>query len=102
MIMRRFANRFVKREWSGPRLPEIFYDPRSLVEAETKRASLHAKGVVIDGERTLIGSANFTEAAQLRNIEVGVVILRSEIAIAVERHFAMLIERGYLRPLLFR
>jgi phosphatidylserine/phosphatidylglycerophosphate/cardiolipin synthase-like enzyme len=37
-------------------------------------ASLHAKCIVVDEERTLITSANFTERGQTRNIEAGVLI----------------------------
>jgi hypothetical protein len=29
-LLRRFAERFVRQEWPGPRLPDLFYDPRSL------------------------------------------------------------------------
>jgi len=36
--------------------------------------SLHAKCVVVDARITLIGSANFTDRGQTRNIEVGVLI----------------------------
>jgi phosphatidylserine/phosphatidylglycerophosphate/cardiolipin synthase-like enzyme len=54
---------------------------------------MHAKCVVVDSERTYIGSANFTEAAQLRDIEIGVVICSAETALAVERHFDCLIAR---------
>jgi phosphatidylserine/phosphatidylglycerophosphate/cardiolipin synthase-like enzyme len=72
-LLRRFAERVLRHEWPGPRPPEVFFDPHSLVEGEALRTSLNAKCVVADGERTYIGSANFTEAAQLRNIEIGVV-----------------------------
>jgi len=98
-IARRFAERFVRQEWPGSRLPEIFYDPRSLAEADARRASLHAKCIVIDGTRALIGSANLTEAAHMRNIEVGIVV-SGVIVAAVERHFDALITAGRLRPLL--
>jgi phosphatidylserine/phosphatidylglycerophosphate/cardiolipin synthase-like enzyme len=98
-LLRRFADRFLKQEWPGPRLPELFYDPRSLADGEKSRASLHARCVVVDGAKAFVGSANFTEAAQLRNIEIGVVVHRSEIAAAVERHVEALIQRGHLRPL---
>jgi phosphatidylserine/phosphatidylglycerophosphate/cardiolipin synthase-like enzyme len=98
-IIRRFAERFARQEWPGPWLPEIYYDPRGLADADVGRASLHAKCVVVDGARALIGSANFTEAAQLRNIEVGLVVNGPETAVAIERHFAALIERGHLQRL---
>ena len=70
-LLRRFAERFARQEWPGPRLPDLFYDPRSLAEGESLRASLHAKCVVVGGVKAFIGSANLTEAAQLRNIEIG-------------------------------
>jgi len=98
-LLRRFAERFIRLEWPGPRMPDLFYDPRSLAEGEAHRASLHAKCVVVDGVRALIGSANLTEAAQLRNIEVGVVV-SGLIAAATERHFDALIAGGHLQPLL--
>jgi phosphatidylserine/phosphatidylglycerophosphate/cardiolipin synthase-like enzyme len=98
-LLRRFAERFLRHEWPGPRPPEVFYDPRSLIEGDALRASLHAKCVVADGERIYIGSANFTEAAQLRNIEIGVAVRAAGTALAIEGHFAALIERGHLRRL---
>jgi phosphatidylserine/phosphatidylglycerophosphate/cardiolipin synthase-like enzyme len=96
-LLRWFAERCVRQEWPGPRLPEAYYHPRSLGEGDAPRASLHAKCVVVDGERTFIGSANFTEAAQLRNIESGVVICSAETALAVEWHFDGLVGRTHLR-----
>jgi phosphatidylserine/phosphatidylglycerophosphate/cardiolipin synthase-like enzyme len=100
-LLRRFAERFAGQEWPGPRLPEAFYDPRSLGEGDPLRASLHAKCVVVDGERTYVGSANFTAAAQLRNIEIGVVIRSTETALAIEQHFDGLIGQTHLRRLSF-
>jgi phosphatidylserine/phosphatidylglycerophosphate/cardiolipin synthase-like enzyme len=98
-LLRRFADHFLQHEWPCPRLPELFYDPRSLTGGETSRASLHAKCVVVDGTKVLIGSANFTEAAQVRNIEVGIVVNRPETAGAAERHFQALIEHRHLQPM---
>jgi phosphatidylserine/phosphatidylglycerophosphate/cardiolipin synthase-like enzyme len=73
-IVRRFATDFRARHWPWSKLPEVFYDPRSLVASGPLRASLHAKCVVVDREVALVTSANFTEAAQHRNIEAGVLI----------------------------
>jgi phosphatidylserine/phosphatidylglycerophosphate/cardiolipin synthase-like enzyme len=73
-IVRRFANDFREKHWPGKRLPELYYDPRSLSDSKEKRSSLHAKCVVIDRRVALITSANFTEAAQQRNIEAGVMV----------------------------
>ena len=73
-LLLRFASDFKRQHWPGKRLPEIYYDPRSLAIDEATRTSLHAKCVVVDGARSLVTSANFTEAAQRRNIEVGVLV----------------------------
>lgn len=73
-IVRRFAQEFKDKHWPGTKLPELLYDPRSLSDSWDKRSSLHAKCVVVDRRVALITSANFTEAAQQRNIEAGVVV----------------------------
>src|SRR5262245_18327455 len=68
-LIREFAHRFKTTEWPGGRLPEVYYDPRSLEMDSLKRASMHAKCIVIDRKLAFVSSANFTEAAQARNIE---------------------------------
>ncbi|MBA3354773.1 MAG: hypothetical protein H0U18_02300 [Pyrinomonadaceae bacterium] len=73
-IVRRFAHDFRGKHWPGKRLPELYFDPRSLSENRDKRSSLHAKCIAIDRRVALITSANFTEAAQQRNIEAGVIV----------------------------
>jgi hypothetical protein len=73
-IVRRFARDFVAKHWPGTSLPDLYYDPRALAENIQLRASLHAKCVVVDRRIAVITSANFTEAAQRKNIEVGVLI----------------------------
>ena len=71
-LVNRFLHRFKNDEWpNGARLPRIYYDPRGLFQDPAQRAALHAKCVVIDDTEVFISSANFTEAAQQRNIEVG-------------------------------
>lgn len=66
--------------WPGDRRPEVYYDPRGLSMDGAVRASWHAKFVVVDEEIAFVTSANFTEWAQQRNVEAGV-LLRN-------RHFA--------------
>ena len=95
-IVRRFAANFVENEWPGTRLPRLFYDPRSLQVGGISRSSLHAKCVVIDGTEALVTSANFTEAAQVRNIELGLQIKSPVIARQIEDHFRSLISAGHL------
>jgi PLD-like domain len=76
-LVRKFAARFKEKDWPGGRLPELYFDPRSLDSDPRRRASMHAKCVVIDEEQSFVSSANFTEAAHVRNIEVGVLIRSS-------------------------
>lgn len=96
-LVREFANQVKGQIWPGQRLPEVFYDPRSLERDTQKRAVLHAKAVVIDSRWTLLTSANFTEAAQERNIEAGVVVDDARLAERVERQFDQFVEAGVLR-----
>lgn len=65
---------FYAHNWpfEGPK-PTVFYDPRTAVPGPPW-VSLHAKCVVVDARWTLVTSANFTDRAQTRNIELGVLI----------------------------
>jgi len=76
----------------------FFYDPRSL-EPHTPGGILHAKAVIADDEAAFVTSANLTEAAFDRNIEVGVLTRDHAFAASLARHFGTLIERGLLLPL---
>ena len=98
-ILRRFANEFVRNEWPGNRLPRVYYDPRSLDPAGRTASSMHAKCVVIDGQKALVTSANFTEAAQERNIELGLLVNPQSVARKIEEHFMSLIMNGILARL---
>ena len=97
-ILRRFAHDFKSREWPGSRWPEIYYDPRALEPDAKKRASLHAKCIVVDSQVAFVSSANFTQAAQVRNIEAGVLIHSARFAERLTQHFEKLAETGVLRP----
>jgi phosphatidylserine/phosphatidylglycerophosphate/cardiolipin synthase-like enzyme len=100
-IVRRFAHRFQTQQWPSDRpLPRVFYDPRSLDLAADKRACLHAKCVVVDSESVFISSANFTEAAQERNIEVGLLVRAHSLAERLVRHFDTLLAVNLLMPAL--
>jgi phosphatidylserine/phosphatidylglycerophosphate/cardiolipin synthase-like enzyme len=77
----------------------VVYDPRALGEGESARASMHAKCVVIDGHTAFVGSAVLTEAAQQRNIEVGLIVRTPEVAYALKAHFDALIRHGFLKAL---
>ena len=95
-IVRGFMRRFIENEWPGTRLPRLYYDPRSLAPTGQMRSALHAKCVVIDGSEALVTSANFTEAAQVRNIELGLHVSSPAVASQIEDHFHSLIRNGHL------
>ncbi len=96
-VLREFAESFRREIWPGSRLPEVFHDPRSLIKGGHERASLHAKCVVIDEEKAFVTSANFTEAAQVRNIEAGLLVVDLRISANLRSQFENLIDRGTLR-----
>jgi phosphatidylserine/phosphatidylglycerophosphate/cardiolipin synthase-like enzyme len=97
-LVRRFADRFWAEEWPGATRPQVFYDPRSL-EPDRPAGVLHAKAVVSDEEAVLVSSANFTEAARERNIELGLLVRDRPLAASITRHFRALIDHRILRAL---
>lgn len=97
-VLRRFGDRFRQQDWPPDRpFPELFYFPASLEERSVERAAMHAKIIVVDNARVFISSANFTEAAQQRNIEVGLVIRSKALADQLVKHFASMVAEGALR-----
>jgi len=93
ILVSRYAQRFKDKQWpKGCRLPEVFYDPRSM--AEDKHSSLHAKCVIMDAKQVFVSSANFTKAGQKSNIEVGLKIQSAWLAWRLIRHFQLLHENG--------
>jgi phosphatidylserine/phosphatidylglycerophosphate/cardiolipin synthase-like enzyme len=97
-LVRRFAERFWTVEWPGTSRPRIYFDPRAL-ELDGPGAVLHAKAVVVDEEAVFVTSANLTEAALDRNIELGLLIRDRTLAASISSHFQGLIERSLLAPL---
>lgn len=97
-LVRRFADRFWKQDWPGTRRPRVFYDPRSLAP-DRPEGVLHAKALVVDDELAFVTSANLTEAALDRNVEMGVLLRDRAFAQTVVKHFQNLIDRNLLAPL---
>ena len=97
-LVRRFADGFWGEEWPGATRPKVYYDPRS-VEPDGPAGVLHAKAVVADEESVFITSANLTEAAQDRNIELGLLVRDRTLATTTVIHFRTLIEKDLLRRL---
>lgn len=99
-VLSRFGRKFIEQDWpTGFPIPEIFYDPRSLDIDATKRSSLHAKCVVVDRRIALVTSANFTEAAQERNIEAGVLVESERFAGRLVDQFEGLVAQKHLLQL---
>lgn len=73
-IISRHVAEFYKRQWPWQPRPELYFDPRALRSTPSERAVIHAKCVIIDRRVALVTSANFTPAAQERNVEVGVLL----------------------------
>lgn len=100
-IVRLFGETFCSRQWPQSRpLPTIFYDPRSLEMGGDKRACMHAKCIVVDRRAAFVTSANFTEAAQQRNIEVGLLFRNPLLAEQLTRFFDAMLSEGLLLPIL--
>jgi PLD-like domain len=97
-LVRRFADRFWKTDWPGSSRPNVFYDPRAL-DLDGPGGVLHAKAVVADDEAVFVTSANLTEAALDRNIELGVLIRDRAFALTISGYFRNLIDRNVLKPL---
>lgn len=60
-------------------------------------AKLHAKAIVVDGERALLTSANLTNAAFDSNVEIGILCEGGDIAVQVQNHFQGLIQAKVFR-----
>ena len=95
-IARRYAEEFRTKHWPWQPRPELFYDPRSLADAAAIRSSLHAKCVVVDRSAALVTSANFTDAAQQRNIEVGIITRYRPMTERLAGYFDGLCSAGHL------
>tara|TARA_R110002049_G_scaffold10972_3_gene52935 strand:+ start:227 stop:1018 length:792 start_codon:yes stop_codon:yes gene_type:complete len=97
IIVSQFKQRFKNTQWpDGCRLPKVYYDPRSVADDTPVRSSLHAKCIVVDQEYVFVSSANFTEAGQQRNIEVGLNIKSEWLAERLVKHFRHLQAEGLL------
>lgn len=98
-LVRGFVDNFRRNLWPGERLPTIYYDERSVRPwAQTReRSCMHAKCIAVDDEQVFVTSANFSNVAQERNIEVGVVVREPRLAGQLRAEFERLIAGGVLR-----
>ena len=96
ILVMRYASEFREKHWPWQPFPEVYFDPRALdVESKT-RASLHAKIVVVDRRKLFLTSANFTEAAHQKNIEMGLLCAVPYLAERVCSYFEGLRRSGIL------
>ena len=98
ILVRRFADDFWGKAWPGKSRPKVYYDPRSVAD-DGPGGVLHAKAVVADEEAIFVTSANLTEAAFDRNIELGLLARDRTLAATTVLHFRTLIEQGLLHLL---
>ena len=97
-LVRRYADQFWEKAWPGKTRPSVYYDPRSVAD-DGPGGVLHAKAVVADDEAVFVTSANLTEAAFDRNIELGLLVRDRTLAATTVLHFRTLIEQSLLHPL---
>lgn len=89
-------DRFFFDLWTfGPPRPVVYWDPRT-ARPGPPWASLHAKCIVVDEQRALVTSANFTDRGQSRNIEVGALIEDRGFAAELSTQWRALIAAGAL------
>jgi hypothetical protein len=96
-----FIDGWFRRVWTfGLPKPDIYYDPRTAVSGHVPGhdwATLHAKCIVVDDERSFITSANFTDRGQSRNIEAGVLIEDTAFSQELAGHWRQLVSEGLVR-----
>jgi phosphatidylserine/phosphatidylglycerophosphate/cardiolipin synthase-like enzyme len=96
----KYAKAFWKYHWPWTRKPAVFYDPRGPEKSPATPACQHAKCILVDGVTAFITSANFTESAHERNIELGVLFRDNpKVAQSIRSKFESLIRDGFLKPL---
>ncbi|MBK6692737.1 MAG: phospholipase [Myxococcales bacterium] len=96
-----FVDRWFREVWpQGAPRPDVYWDPRTAIRGDVpghEWATLHAKCVVVDDERALVTSANFTDRGQTRNIEAGVLIADPVFAEQLAGQWRLLVSEGLVR-----
>jgi len=91
-------DRFFADDWPfGHPRPDVYYDPRTAVPGPPW-ASLHAKCVVVDAQRALVSSANFTMQGQEKNVEVGILLDDPAFARNIGQQWMSLVHENLVRP----
>lgn len=96
-----FIDGWLRDVWPvGAPKPAVYYDPRTAIRGNLPGhdwATLHAKCVVVDDERSFITSANFTDRGQTRNIEAGVLITDTAFSEQLAGQWWQLVSEGLVR-----
>lgn len=95
-IIQRFTREFREKHWPWETLPRLYYDPRSLESNASAVVSLHAKCLITDSRVALVTSANYTEAAQKRNIEAGIIVRHAPCVERLAAYFRSLVQTDIL------
>jgi phosphatidylserine/phosphatidylglycerophosphate/cardiolipin synthase-like enzyme len=89
-----------RRELGGPimeRASVYYWPPEHRLRDDLGRPGLmHVKVAVADARTLLLSSANLTESALERNMELGVLLKGGDAASRVERHVDALVTAGHL------
>jgi hypothetical protein len=94
----RFVHTFKTSQWphKAP-MPHVYCCEQIMSPREGKPGSLHAKCIAVDNEHVFVSSANFTEAGQDRNIEVGLLVRSPVISERLSRFFEALADADFFR-----
>jgi len=92
----RFVHTFKTSQWPYLAPMPYVYCCDQIIDSQTgKLGSLHAKCIVVDNEQVFVSSANFTEAAHERNIEVGLLVRSAVLGERLVRFFEALVDNQY-------
>jgi cardiolipin synthase C len=78
-------------QWSGDQRK------RERDTSRDSRAALHAKIISADARTALVSSANLTNRAYTRNLEIGVILRDPELVKQLDEHFHRLMDNGTLK-----
>jgi phosphatidylserine/phosphatidylglycerophosphate/cardiolipin synthase-like enzyme len=94
-LVTRFAADFWSRQWPTDRpRPDVYYYLAAIALDAERRPAMHAKCIIVDAHTVFISSANFTSAAQQRNVEVGMLVRSVTHAVQLHSQFRRLAAVG--------
>jgi phosphatidylserine/phosphatidylglycerophosphate/cardiolipin synthase-like enzyme len=94
----RFVKTFKTSQWpDSAHMPHVYCCEQIMDGENGKPGSLHAKCIAVDDQQVFVSSANFTEAGQDRNIEVGLLVRSPVLSERLSRFFESLVDNNYFR-----